>query len=87
MDGNEPGFVILPYDQYERIESGEDIPISNKNPLEHPELNGINDDEKTVERLNQEIMALKEEIRQKESAELLENTDLVQEIPETVDLD
>lgn len=87
LDGNEPEFVILPYGRYEKIEAGEDVPISNKNPDERPDFNGAADDEKTVEKLNQEIMALKEEIRHRESAELLQNTEPAQEFSEAVDLD
>lgn len=46
-----------------------------------------NEDEKTVERLNQEISVLKEEIRQKEEAELTENEQFTEPIVETVDFD
>lgn len=66
LDGNEPEFVILPYDQYEK-ESG-----ASDNPREGTREGG-EDKEKTIDKLNEEILALKEEIRQKESAELAEN--------------
>ena len=79
LDGNEPEFVILPYDQYEKESdapdnSGEDV-------------NGPDEEEKTIEKLNQEILALKEEIRQKESAELIENTEEEEPIAEVIDFE
>ena len=79
LDGNEPEFVILPYDQYEK-ESG--APDSSGEDAREPE-----EDDKTIEKLNQEILALKEEIRQKESAELIENTEGEEPIAEVIDFE
>lgn len=55
MNGNEPEFVILPYDKY--------------TPRE-PAVSQL--DEQLVDQLNNEILALKEEIRQKELPEVQE---------------
>lgn len=63
LNGNEPEFVILSYDQYKKID----------NAVNDEENLGGGEEEKTIEKLNREILALKEEIRQKESAELAEN--------------
>ncbi len=65
LDGNEPEFVVLPYEKYEKLESEKEgqLPIHNQS------------EEKSLEKLNQEILALKEEIRQKESLELLNSDD------------
>ena len=53
MNGNNPEFVILPFDKYQNGEirsgSAEDVP---------------DEDGATIEKLNKEISALKEEIRQ-----------------------
>jgi PHD/YefM family antitoxin component YafN of YafNO toxin-antitoxin module len=76
LDGDKPEFVILSYDKYENMEAGEEVPLSTgRNGLAQP--NGIavrgirdEDEQQAVERLNQEISVLKEEIRQKEEAEL-----------------
>ena len=68
LNGNEPEFVILSYDQYEKINGATE---NTEDGQEKQEQN----EEKTIEKLNQEILALKEEIRQKESAELVENTE------------
>ncbi len=78
LDGNEPEFVILPYDQYEK-ENG--IPDDSGENAKGPE------EEKTIEKLNQEILALKEEIRQKESAELVENTSEEEPTAEVIDFE
>jgi len=61
LNGNEPEFIILPYDQYEKMNQMADNKDSES-------------EEETIEKLNREILALKEEIRQKESAELAEST-------------
>ena len=93
MDGNEPQFVMLPYENYEKIETGENVPIANSsvdNPeavIAEPVIETYESyDQKTVDRLNQEIMSLKEEIRQKEAAELLEGNEEAESLAETVDL-
>lgn len=79
LDGNEPEFVILPYGQYEKEngapdDSGEDT-------------KGPDEEDKTIEKLNQEISALKEEIRQKESAELIKNTGEEEPTAEVIDFE
>ncbi len=80
MDGNEPEFVILPFDQYEKEIGG----------MENPEENADGPDEgeeKTIEKLNREILALKEEIHQKESAELIENTVEEEPVADVIDFE
>ena len=79
LDGNEPEFVILPYDQYEQENGG---PDGSGEDAKGPE-----EEEKTIEKLNQEILALKEEIRQKESAELVENTGEEEPVAEVIDFE
>ena len=79
MDGNEPEFVILPYDQYEKENGAADDWEKNKK--------GPEEEDKTIEKLNQEILALKEEIRQKESAELVENTGEEEPMAEVIDFE
>jgi len=76
LDGDEPAFVVLSYDKYQKMEQGEEVPVI---------ANGISEigDEETMERLNQEILVLKEEIRQKEEAELIST----EPVAETVDFD
>jgi len=56
MDGNEPQFVVLPYEKYDA-----------GRPVETPTDHG---EDQMIENLNKEIEALKEEIRLKETAEL-----------------
>ncbi|OGN03902.1 MAG: hypothetical protein A2831_03255 [Candidatus Yanofskybacteria bacterium RIFCSPHIGHO2_01_FULL_44_17] len=109
LDGDEPKFVILSYDNYEKINS-EEIPLSvvsnaSKGNVGNgfAEANGgnvaygmddirigsYNDDQEaaeSVERLNQEILSLKEEIRLKEEAELIQNEQSTEQIAETIDL-
>jgi uncharacterized protein YdcH (DUF465 family) len=63
LNGDKPEFVILSYDQYQKIDGA-------TGSEEKPAGEG---GEEAIERLNREILALKEEIRQKESAELVEN--------------
>ena len=53
MQGDEPEFVILSYDKYA---PEQDVPMRR-------------DDDLAIDQLNKEISALKEEIRQKETAE------------------
>lgn len=70
MNGNIPEFVILSYANYKRIEE-------LKNPPAGPDsavgAGGKPDPSEgdAIEKLNREILALKEEIRQKEEAEIL----------------
>ena len=112
LDGDEPAFVVLSYDKYQKMDLGEEIPVSSHpirsfarangaspedlgettsngiNGLDETIANGIgNIDEVTVEKLNQEIFALKEEIRQREEAELIGNEQSAEPIAETVDFD
>jgi uncharacterized small protein (DUF1192 family) len=90
LNGNEPEFVIMPYENYEKMEIGENIPIASRNDentgVVATEVVAEIDEQKTVDELNQEIAALKEEIRQKESAELLESDEETQVFADTVDL-
>ncbi len=71
MNGNSPEFVVLAYDQYQKLTGGgQGERRANPNPNRlTPE------EEETVEKLNKEILALKEEIRQKEEAELAQASD------------
>ncbi len=79
LDGNEPEFVILPYGQYEKENGAPDDSGEN--------TKGPDEEDKTIEKLNQEILALKEEIRQKESAELIENTGEEEPRAEVIDFE
>jgi hypothetical protein len=65
MNGNEPEFVIMPYEKFEAEGSmkASSVPSAPQTaPAEHQ-------DDPLVDQLNNEILALKEEIRQKESSE------------------
>jgi uncharacterized protein YdcH (DUF465 family) len=66
LNGNSPEFIILSYEQYKKLETSIDSEENSGRGKEE-------DDEETIEKLNREILALKEEIRQKESAELAES--------------
>ena len=79
LDGNEPEFVILPYDQYEKGNGAPDDSGEN--------TKGLDEEDKTIDKLNREILALKEEIRQKESAELVENTEEEEPAAEVIDFE
>lgn len=93
LDGDEPKFVILSYDKYESMDSGEEVSLSTRhNGLVQP--NGmvakrISDemDQEAVEKLNQEILGLKEEIRQKEEAELFADEQSTEPVAGAIDLD
>lgn len=88
FDGDEPTLVVLSYEKFKKLDSSEEIPVSHGNGFGALiASNGIQEDEDTVEKLNQEILALKEEIRQKEEAELLENDQPMEVSNESVDLD
>ncbi len=87
LDGNEPEFVVLPYENYEKMEAGENVPIAHDGNVTAEAAASTTEDQTMVDRLNQEILALKEEIRQKESAELLETEEGTEAFAETVDLD
>jgi len=87
LNGNEPEFVILPYGHYQKI-GGEIEDTGGDRERQEP------DKERTVEELNREILSLKEEVRQKESAELTESmggresiTDTTDPIGDLLDLD
>lgn len=60
MNGDEPEFVVLSYGHYRKLEEE-----AGKKEVE------TSSEEKLIERLNTEILALKEEIRQREENELL----------------
>jgi len=79
LDGNEPEFVILPYDRYEKENGAPDDSVDN--------TKGPEGEEETIEKLNQEILALKEEIHQKESAELIENAGGEEPTAEVIDFE
>mgnify|MGYP001590781108 FL=1 len=91
LDGNEPEFVILSYDKYKKIEAGEEVMFSTKHS-DFTEANGRpaneiseEEDPKILEKLNQEILVLKEEIRQKEEAELVANEQSTEPVAELID--
>lgn len=79
LNGNEPEFVILPYSQYEKESGVSDSPREDVKKRDE-------DEERTIEKLNREILALKEEIRQKESAELVENIESAREEEQTAEV-
>jgi PHD/YefM family antitoxin component YafN of YafNO toxin-antitoxin module len=60
MNGNVPEFVVLSFEDFQKMQGESEIE-EQANPA---------DDEGAIEKLNKEISALKEEIRQKEEAEL-----------------
>jgi hypothetical protein len=63
MEGNEPELVILPYEKFVTLDTGDSAEHNSK-------LEGDNKEEaKLIEVLNNEILALKEEIQQKETPE------------------
>jgi hypothetical protein len=68
MNGNNPEFVIMPYDKYQKSE------------VAQPGATGLvcEEENSVIEKLNKEISALKEEIRQKEEAEIVEETEEAQ---------
>lgn len=61
MNGSTPELVILSYGNYKKLEN----PTTPAGRLAEDENTG------EIEKLNQEILGLKEEIRQKEETELL----------------
>ena len=65
VNGDSPELVILPYNTYRQLEAGQPGmgPLAPTAPAE---------DGAEIERLNREILTLKEEIRQKEEAEMAE---------------
>lgn len=113
LDGDEPEFVMLSYDKYQKIDSGEEVVFSTDRKANgYAETNGplrqgspprpdeagseaskpnslasTDEDQESMERLNQEILALKEEIRQKEEAELVADEQSTEAVAETIDLD
>ncbi len=88
LDDGEPSFVVMPFDEYQKLDAGVEIPVSNSNGIDELGVaNGIYADEQSVDRLNQEIRVLKEERRQKEEAELLEKAQPTEATAETIDLD
>ncbi|MGD0977442.1 MAG: hypothetical protein ABR875_04100 [Minisyncoccia bacterium] len=73
MNGNTPEFVVLPFEKYQKIENG----FSGDTP------NACEEENAAIEKLNREILVLKEEIRQKEEAELIEEEEMPAETDET----
>ncbi len=72
MDGNNPEFVILSYESFMKSES------ESNSQVAQPQQMGISEEEQQmIESLNKEIEALKEEIRQKETEELIEEPSIV----------
>lgn len=72
INGENPEFVILTYNKFKELD-GVGNGVSNVEDavfFENHETNGLDHDQGEIERLNQEILTLKEEIRQRESAEL-----------------
>lgn len=72
VNGENPEFVILTYNKFKELEGvGNSVSITEDAVFfENFEANGVDRDQGEIERLNQEVLALKEEIRQRESAEL-----------------
>lgn len=73
MNGDKPELVVLSYDNY--------LKLDRSQPVMSPVVN-----EKVLEDLNKEILALKEEIRQKEEAELVSSLDEDDTIAGAIDL-
>ena len=74
VSGDRPELVILPYNTYRQLETSQPEigPLAPTAPAE---------DGAEIERLNREILTLKEEIRQKEEAEM---TEAEPETPENI---
>ena len=78
MDGDKPEFIILPYEKYSQTsEGGRDFSSESK----ERSVDGTDEEQNNIDALNREILVLKEEIRQKESAELVDNTESEDVIP------
>ena len=72
VDSNGPQFVVLPYGRYKSLETEAAGRVRSFTQAENPEsFNGV-EESQVIEKLNREILALKEEIRQREEAELAE---------------
>lgn len=96
MDGDKPKFVIVSYDQYRRTENQEPATVSESFKSIEPEASMIDvenqdkseEDQRNYDRLNQEILALREEIKRKESAELIGNVEAEEGVvPDIVDFE
>ncbi|MEK7583082.1 MAG: hypothetical protein AAB483_01595 [Patescibacteria group bacterium] len=75
MQGNEPELVILSYEKFSALEtpiSPAGGPPAHEHPTHTDLIASQNSkrEEELMDTLNKEILALKEEIRQKETAEL-----------------
>lgn len=70
INGDNPEFVILTYDKFKELLLRESDGIERPAYVKDRDINGLDQDQSEIERLNQEILVLKEEIRQRESAEL-----------------
>ena len=75
VNGDSPELVILPYNTYRQLETSQPE-IGPLAPTAPPAEDGAE-----IERLNREILTLKEEIRQKEEAEM---TEAEPETPENI---
>ena len=62
MQGDEPEFVILPYEKYIPTES-QNVPVHPSHPT-NPELVDSPEEDRLIETLNSEIAALKDEIHE-----------------------
>ncbi len=67
VNGNVPEFVVLPYSAYKSLEAE-----AERSKPKESFVKTENEETAEIERLNKEILALKEEIRQKEEVELAE---------------
>lgn len=101
LEGGEPELVILPYEKYQKLEtellffasdasdakSTEATPAFSRDGLNSLTENNGGEEQETMDKLNQEILVLKEEIRQKEASELLSDVESAEVVAQGVDLD
>ncbi|MEX1064303.1 MAG: hypothetical protein WD898_02020 [Candidatus Paceibacterota bacterium] len=83
MDGDKPEFIILPYEKYS--ETSDDERHFSSEGGDKNASGADENEQKNIDDLNREILALKEEIRQKESAELVDSTESEDVTSELVD--
>jgi hypothetical protein len=77
INNNIPEFVILSYENYRKIEG------DKNHPIEKTQIGRQGEEAQLIERLNKEILALKEEIKQREEEELEREEELENELKET----
>lgn len=73
FNGEKPEFVVLAYNKFEELGNSAKINnIAESVPFFETNSSGLdqNQEEEEIQKLNDEILALKEEVRQHESAEL-----------------